>query len=223
MEMKLRSMMPDHPAGKLLETLFYRWPAIDNEATFREAGFHIRRKKERSLMRVATHPAAPGYVFKVFFVEERGCQREKPRDWRSFAVRCEQAKQIRRVIDENALQYFTVPRKWLFHTPPHPACDDDDQPAILVAEFQDLLLREQNEHAWTHSITETHLDELYAIIERAGGSSYRPDNIRLTRQGRFAFIDTEHTGSERDFQSITPYLSSSMRRYWSNLVQYLGK
>ena len=221
--MKLRSLARDHPAGKLLEAQFHRGGVIDNEGTFLEVGFHIRRKKERSLMRVATHPMVPGYVFKVFFIDERGCRRAKSRGWKSFAVRCEQADRIRRVIHENNFQHFTVPRKWLFNTPPHPACDADDQPTILVAEFQDLLLREDNEHAWRHSITDVHLDELYYIIERAGGASYRPDNIRLTREGQFAFIDTEHAAREGDFQSITSYLSSSMRCYWSNLAQHVTK
>ena len=63
------------------------------------------------------------------------------------------------------------------------------------------------------------MDELYAVIRRAGGASYRPDNIAMTTDGRFAFIDTEHPDSEHDYESIVPYLSSEMRRYWSNLVE----
>jgi hypothetical protein len=211
------------PVGKLLETLLHRSGVIDNEAAFLEAGFEIRRKMARSLMRVATHAAVPGYVFKVFFVDERGCEREKSRGWKGFARRCDQAERIRRVIHGGDFQHFKVPRKWLFHTPPHPACGVDDQPAILVAEFQDLLLREDNERAWRHSIMEAHLDELYAIIERAGEASYRPDNIRLTREGRFAFIDTEHSSGEHDYDSILPYLSSRMSRYWSQLVGQAGR
>lgn len=213
----------DLSVGKLLEMLFHRSDVIDNETAFIEAGFEIRRKKARSLMRVATHPLLPGYVFKVFFVDERTCEREKSCGWKSFAVRCNQAERIRRVIHGGDFQHFKVPRKWLFHTPPHPACDADDQPSILVAEFQDLLLREDNERAWRHSIMEAHLDELYAIIERAGGASYRPDNIRLTREGRFAFIDTEHSSGEHDYDSILPYLSSRMGRYWSKLVGLADK
>jgi hypothetical protein len=55
------------------------------------------------------------------------------------------------------------------------SCGPDDQPTILVAEFQDLLSQEESEHAWLHSVTESHLDELYATINRAGGTSYRPN------------------------------------------------
>ena len=78
----------DHLARMLLQKLFHHSDAIDNEAAFLEAGFKIWSKKERSLMRVATHPALAGYVFKVFFVEEQGRVREKPCGWKSFTVRC---------------------------------------------------------------------------------------------------------------------------------------
>jgi hypothetical protein len=210
-------------ARMLLEKLFHHSDAIDNEAAFLEAGFKIRSKKERSLMRVATHPALAGYVFKVFFVEEQGRVREKPCGWTSFTIRCKQAELIRRVIDEQAFRHFKVPRKWLFRTPTHPACSPDDQPAILVAEFQDLLPSDENEGAWRHSLTEDHLHELYVILELAGGVSSRPDNIALTRQGRFAFIDTEYSRYFHDYESIAPYLSRQMRQYWSNLVRQAGK
>ena len=84
----------DHLARMLLEKLFHHSDAIDNEAAFLEAGFKIRSKKERSLMRVATHPALAGYVFKVFFVGEQGRVREKPCGWTSFTIRCKQAEQL---------------------------------------------------------------------------------------------------------------------------------
>jgi hypothetical protein len=112
-----------------------------------------------------------------------------------------------------------VPRKWLFHPPYHPLCDLDNQPLILVAEYQDLVSRIENEHAWRNSLTERHLDELYAIIDRAGGVSCQPDNIALTKQGQFSFIDTEHSDETRDYESITPYLSPRMCNYSSSLTK----
>jgi hypothetical protein len=209
----------DHPAGRLLDRLFCRSNVIDNEAAFLAAGFEIRRKQRRSLMRVATHPMLAGYVFKTFFVDERDCERAKLRGWKGFVARCKRAERIRQVIQEQRIQHFNVPRKWLFHAPHHSLCAPDDQPKILVAEFQDLLSQEESDHAWLHSVTECHLTELYAIINRAGGTSYRPDNIPLTRQGYFAFIDTEHSTDGHDYESIAPYLSYQMRAYWSNLIK----
>jgi hypothetical protein len=213
-------LMPSvHPARVLLETLCRRSSIIDNEGAFYEAGFEVRVKKLRSLMRVATHPALVTYIFKVFFVEERQCEREKSRGWKGFPTRCRQADRIRGVIQERGIRYFKVPHKWLFYPPCHPSCGLDDRPMILVAEYQDLLSRRENEHAWLNSVTERHLDELYAIIDGAGGVSCRPDNIALTRQGQFSFIDTEHSSETRDYESITPYLSNRMSQYWAELTQ----
>jgi len=158
----------------------------------------------------------------VFFVEEQGREREKPCGWKSFTVRCNQADRIRRVIDEQAFRHFRAPRKWLFPTPRHPACSLDDQPTILVAEFQDLVPRDDNERAWRHSVTEAHLHELYAILEAAGGVTSRPENIALTGQGWFAFIDTEYPRDLHDYESIVPYLSRQMRQHWSRLIRRAG-
>jgi hypothetical protein len=47
-------------------------------------------------VRVATHPALRGYVFKVFFVEEQGREREKPCGWKNFTAQCNQAERILR-------------------------------------------------------------------------------------------------------------------------------
>jgi hypothetical protein len=213
----------DHLASMLLQKLFRRSDAIDNEAAFLEAGFKVGSKNSRSLMRVATHPALRGYVFKVFFVEEQSREREKPCGWKNFTVRCNQAERIRRVIHEQAFRHFRVPRKWLFHTPRHPSSSLDDQPAILVAEFQDLVPPDDNEGAWRHSVTEGHLYQLYTVLDRAGGVSSRPDNIALTRQGWFAFIDTEYPPDLHDYESIAPYLSRQMRQYWWSLIRRAGR
>src|SRR5690348_2450739 len=100
-----------HPAGQLLETLFRGSSVLDNQAAFLAAGFEIRSNQRRSLMRVATHPALAGYVFKVFFVDELACAREKSRGWSGFVRRCNQAERIRGVIQEHRLQHYKVPRK----------------------------------------------------------------------------------------------------------------
>jgi hypothetical protein len=207
-----------HPARDALDFLLRCPSVIDNDCTFQTAGFETRVKKSRSLMRVATHPALPKYLFKVYFVDERQLERKKPRGWRGFASRCQGAERIGRIIRERRLQYFQVPRKWLVLLPTHhPACRPNDQPVILVAERQELLSRKENEQAWLNAIVERHLDDLYTIIHDAGGASYRADNIRLTKQGKFAFIDTEHTGDQRDYESINQYLAPRMRKYWLEL------
>jgi hypothetical protein len=82
-----------------------------------------------------------------------------------------------------------------------------------------LVSNAENEAAWKTVITREHLNELYLIITKAGGSSYRPDNIWLTKHGKFAFIDTEYPRQKFDYNSIPSYLSPEMRSYWANLTQ----
>ena len=79
-----------------------------------------------------------------------------------------------------------------------------------------------NYHAWKTFVTPKILDELYIIISRANGSSYRPDNIPYTQTGHFAFIDTEYPNKDPDFNSIRPYLSEEMWYYWDKLVKQGG-
>jgi hypothetical protein len=206
-----------HPARKVLEIIFRRSSVIDNESAFQEAGFNTHIKKSRSLMRVASHPNLPGYIVKVFFIDERKLEREKSGGWRGFFGRCEAAKRIRVIIREGGIQHFQAPCKWLFYPPYHPSCGLDDQPVILIAEYQELVSPNENEQAWLNMVTEVHLDELYKIIAGAGGASYRPDNIPLTKCGKFAFIDTEYSHEEHDYDSITPYLTAKMNQYWQRL------
>jgi hypothetical protein len=67
------------------------------------------------------------------------------------------------------------------------------------------------------------LQELYGILHKAGGVSARPENIALTKQGWFAFIDTEHSRHYHDYENVVPYLSPRMRQYWSALVSAGGR
>jgi hypothetical protein len=95
------------------------------------------------------------------------------------------------------------------------SCGPDDQPTILVAEFQDLLSQEKSEHA-LHSVTESHLDELYATINRAGGISYRPNNFPSPLS--IPSIPTIGMSTK----ASPPYLSCQMREYWSLSCQMRG-
>ena len=96
------SLPCDHPAARFLETLLTRSRVIDSEAAFFAAGFEIRKKQDRSLMRIATHSMPARYVFKIFPADERECEREKSRRWKGFVARCNQAEGIRRVFRNDA-------------------------------------------------------------------------------------------------------------------------
>ena len=208
----------NHPGKPALDAIFLRRRATKDEETFQASGFTTLFNKSRSFIRVARHPSLPGYLLKVYLDSEQRQKRNRA-GWEWLVRRCVGAEKIRKIIEQNRIKYFQVPGKWLYPIPSQPDSTSLDQPFVLLVHDMDLVSKEENESAWKSRITREHLNELYLIITRAGGSSYRPDNIWLTKRGKFAFIDTEYPTQNFDYESISSYLSPEMRSYWVNLTQ----
>jgi hypothetical protein len=208
----------NHPGKRALDAIFLSSRATKDEESFQASGFTTLFKKERSFIRVARHPSLPGYLVKVYLDSEQRQKRNRA-GWEWLLRRCEGAKKIRRIIEQNKIKHFQAPGKWLYPLSARPNSTSLDQPFVLLVRDMDLVSKEENESAWKSLITREHLNELYLIITRAGGSSYRPDNIWLTKRGKFAFIDTEYSTQNFDYKSISSYLSPEMRNYWVNLTQ----
>ena len=141
-------------------------------------------------------------------------------------MRCIGAEKIRRVITKKNFTHFVVAEKYIYPLPAHPSPPSNGlytrHFAILLAEDMQLVPKSENLRAWKTVITREHLHELYTIMTAARGSSYRPDNICYTRNGKFAFIDTEYPSSGPDYTSIRPHLSPKMQRYWDRLIKHGG-
>ena len=124
------------------------------------------------------------------------------------------------------MKYFKVPNKWIYPLPanPSPPISPAYTRHLIVLLVDDMHLASHNEclYAWYNKITPEHLNELYLIISYAKGSSYRPDNIPLTLNGTFAFIDTEYPSHKPDYSSIKPHLNAPMLAYWNKLIKQSG-
>lgn len=216
--MKRYILRENHPAKPALDAIFLSTRATKDEATFQASGFTTLYAKSRSFVRVVRHPSLPGYLLKVYLDSEQRQKRNRTGCER-LVFRCEGAEKIREIIQKGKIKHFQVPGKWLYALPPHPDCTSMEQPFLLIVDDMDLASNEENKAAWKTVITREHLDELYLIITKAGGSSYRPDNIWLTKHGKFAFIDTEYPRQKFDYNSISSYLSDEMRRYWASLTR----
>lgn len=215
-----------HPSKAALDSIFLSSRATLDEASFEKSGFRTKFKQPRSFIRVASHPLLPGYLVKVYLDSELRLKKGEP-GWLWFVRRCIGAKQIRKVIDKKKIRYFSVPQKWIYPLPIDPSPPNDPaylrKPAILLVQDMQLVPKNENYEAWKTKITRKHLNELYTIISHASGSSYRPGNIPYTKNGKFAFIDTEYPERKNpDFKSIRPHLSSEMRAYWDKLVKNGG-
>ncbi len=214
-----------HPIRAFLDSIFLQVRATKDSTTFRQAGFITLAARPRSFVRVASHPHLRGYLVKAYLdtVLSKKYHRES---WEWLVKRCEGADKIRRIIRKRKIKHFSVPYKWIYCLPPEPSPPKDSlhkrHLALLCVKNMHLVPREENYYAWSHNITEEHLDELFVIISHAKGASYRPDNIAYTKKGQFAFIDTEYPNHGPDFKSIRKYLNFQMCAYWDHIVSHGG-
>jgi hypothetical protein len=214
----------DLPITPAVDQIFSFSRPTFNAVTLIQAGFNILHNQPRSFIIVANHPAVPGMLFKVYLdIDVR--LKKNLAGWQWFVRRCAGAEMIKKVIAKKKIKHFKVPAKYIYVLPPTTIPQSlgiDPKLAVLIVEDMHLVDESFNYAAWKLLITPEILDELYIIISRANGSSYRPDNIPFTQSGHFAFIDTEYPQQNPDFNSIRPYLSVEMYQYWDKLVKKGG-
>ncbi|MBA3815649.1 MAG: hypothetical protein H0X29_03850 [Parachlamydiaceae bacterium] len=218
-------LLPTHdPIKIILDSIFLHTRPLHNAETFAEAGFFSKFIQPRSFIRVASHYQIPGYLFKVYLDSEIRVKRNTP-GWVWFTRRAKNSRVIGEFIKSKKIKNFIVPKKWIYPTPLN---DRSEIPLndmytikneILVVEDMELVSKEENKLAWKTKITARHLDEFLAIIQHAGGSSYRADNVAYTKSGKFAFIDTEYITKNPNLKSIIPYLSPKMVVYWKKIIK----
>lgn len=215
-----------HPMKKTLDEMFFSMRMTQDVQTFRQSGFKTLRVGPRSYVHVAAHSNLPSYLVKAYMDNELREKGKNP-SWHWLVKRCEGAAKIRKIIKQKQIQHFTVASKWIYPFPENPAPPAfpgyTRHLALLLVKDMKLAAKKKNYDAWLHVITKEHLDELYIIISRARGSSYRPDNIAYTIKGNFAFIDTEYPSKGPDYSSIRKYLNVDMQEYWDYLIKNGGK
>lgn len=216
----------NHPTRNTLDSIFLRERATLNKDTFFNAGFRVIAKRPRSYIIVAKHRDLPGYLVKAYLDTELK-KKFKKDSWEWLVKRCEGAKKINAIIKQRRCRYFTVAKKWIYCLPEEPSPPSDDplytrHLALLLVTDMRLTSAREGIQAWRTVITKEHLSELFGILVRAKGSSYRPDNIAYTEDGTFAFIDTEYPSLGPDLKSIRNFLSEEMLSFWDELIKNGG-
>ena len=219
-------LLPDaHPLKPALDAIFTAQRATVDDRTLTAAGFNILFSKSRSFIRVVRHPQLPGHLLKLNLDTEKHLKKGTPA-WVWLTQRCQGAKQVREVIVKKQISHFQAPRKWLYPLPAEPSPPADRvthrQPVVLLVRNMQLVSLEQNLNAWKNKMDRHMLDELYIVISHAHGTSYRPDNIWLSRNGKFSFIDTEYPNNRPTFHGISSHLNPQNRLYWEKLVRRGG-
>lgn len=201
----------NHRLKSKLDYIFSEENVLENSRTFKEAGFIILHKQS-SKMRVAKHPLLAGYLVKAYLDEKSPNQ-----GFQWLLDRCKGAENVRNLIQEKGLRYFTVPDKWIYVIPGRSFDSSDKQVAVLVVKDMNLVTHKESILAWKKATTKE-LDELYIILSHGFASCYLPHNISYTKKGKFACIDTAYPQRVHSYFSVEKYFSPEMQIYWNQLV-----
>lgn len=199
----------DHPLRPTLDYLFSSPKTTQNQRNLEKAGFVFLYFRPSSLI-IAKHAALPGHLIKIY---PKSSKRSKEENLGNLINRCKGAENIRNLIKQENLQYFTVPDKWLYLTP------SEDPTLVLLVTHIDIASKESSKQAWQNSITYKHLEELYCIISHGYASSNLPANIPYIKKGLFACIDTEQPQREPRYENVKAHICKKMGSYWDELVK----
>ena len=205
----------DHYLRSILDTIFSNPAALKNKKSFSRARFTtIALRKKKGSLRVARHPSAPGYLFKLYLKNET----EKSSDEVEQALiqRCVMAKRVGDLIRQQGIRHITVPEKWLYEV--QGQTKSHERTFVLVVRDMQLFQYKGSVKAWKKVATEEHLHELYAILSRGHTSIALAQNIPYTKSNTFSCIDTEF--AERNFRLTRAkrYFSKRMKKYWMKLI-----
>ena len=59
---------------------------------------------------------------------------------------------------------------------------------------------------------------LFEVFKRGYGSVSLIQNVPYTKNGKFAFIDTEYPRRVLDLRKVKKFLPADMQRYWDSLI-----
>lgn len=207
-----------HPAKSVLDTLFNEHQVLESISHASQAGF-MDIAQRSSGMRVLAHPNLAGYLLKLYPINEKN-NASKDLSW--ALKRCYYAKQIRELISIRKLSYFCVPMKWIYIVPNQPELSQRGitNYAVLVVEDMQIESRVSSQHTWAHLNSTEVIDELYAIFKCGYSSCRLPVNMPMTKNGKFACIDTESQKIDhRSLGRACKYLSTDMQAYFKQLIR----
>ncbi|WP_075883841.1 hypothetical protein [Candidatus Protochlamydia sp. W-9] len=219
-------LLPEnHPVKPKLDRMFSATRVILTPETFKKAGFKRYQQGRASRIMASPHPDLPHHFIKAFPDSDLVVRAE----WHKFVHRIEGAKVIRNWITNNNLQAtFSVPKKWIYPLPEYPSPPNSSRYMrknfILVAENMRILSHEKNEKAYKHRMTRKLLDQIYQVFDDLGlYDSVYAFNVPFCKNGKLAFIDTEHHHRwPVPFQKLKKYFSNDMQNYWQQLIDKGG-
>lgn len=211
-EVAPRLLPEDHPIKKRLDRILAKSRVMRNQITFIQSGFDFYKPRTKSNAIVAKHRKLKGYVIKAF-LEDQPVESE----WHNWLDRAKGAELAAEVIEKKGYHgHLKAPKKWIYMLP-----NPKDRLCILVCEDMDVLKHHKNEKAWKRDMTKAKLDALYDVLETAGlFDSVYIDNTPFCKDGKLAFVDTEHHSKwPVRYDKLDGRLSGGMSKYWQSITR----
>lgn len=211
----------DHSIKDQLDLIFAASRVIQSPETIKKAGFKFVRSHSAKRIQVVKHAKMKGYLFK-FFTDEQPFGGV----WVDFAKRIEGAFHIEQAIKAHGYkELFKVPKKWIYPLPitPSPPLQLLRKDFILVVEDMHILKDKRNTFFWRSvALNKERMDALYLLLQELGlFDSVYPDNIPFCKDGKQAFIDTQHFhGWPIPFEQLMPFLRLEMQLYLEQLSNF---
>jgi hypothetical protein len=212
----------DHPIKSKLDEIFGDSRILTSVKHLKKAGFENPKVRNRGVV-IGRHKDLKGYLLKLYLDNK---DVDEVYQWEK---RIQGALLIQKALDIFGYNdIMKVPKKWIYELPargPKPS-RSARYPKFyaLVVEDMDIYSDPETFMLYRTSITTEHLDALYTVLTTCllSDSTWLP-NIPFAHDGKIAFIDTEFAGTSLSIWVRLPrlgkYLSSSMRRYWNNLLE----
>jgi hypothetical protein len=202
------------PTALDLKGLFRDPRMFDSARRWQEAGFAVEGEGRKSNIMVASHPSAPGYLFKKY---SKKISQKKQLE--NFRRRIKGAEKLRAFIAAHQLSRIVVPGKYL-HELPSNFARDDETAFVLVVEKMPLLTSSASKRMY-RTLDNAGLEELCAVLVKFRGLDSGSRNIPFTDKGQMAFIDTERWNDNKKtaLKRIREYLSSDQRAYAKKLFK----
>jgi hypothetical protein len=166
---------------------------------------------------VAKHPYLKGYLVKVYTDDM-----EAP-DTYWWKKRIDGVNKIQnKIIEYGYQEIMKTPKKWIYPVPFSPSMGAPRKNFILVVEEMDILSKKKNLKAYKKKMNPKILNAFFTLMTELNLiDSVYADNTPFCKDGKLAFIDTEHsldTTCLVPVSVVAQYLSSEMYTYWEQLI-----
>lgn len=212
-------LLPEnHSLKPKLDALFSQSRIIHDMNTLKKAKFSVKKGPKWDQVIVAKHDKLKGYRLKLYTDTQIGVP-----DWYMWVKRIEGANLIRDAIQKHGYKKtFKVPKKWIYVLPDLPeAPGTHKKHFVMVVEDMNLESKSVNKMMWEDCfvLTTTKLKALHHLLTELGLiDSIYIDNTPFSKDGRIAFIDTEHYNKwPVHYNRLLPNICPIYHNFWMNL------